>query len=486
MTAVTVSYTSIANSAVDADSPVTEALVTALRDNAQFVYEWLGASYAGGAVQNHNHDGSNSSLLTIGPNAIRNGSFEENEIGWTFTDYSGGSHAQETSNDMHGANSMSMTSTVLANGGAYAVSNEFLPIGEDEFVAWAVYIKASVANISARVEIIWYDDAQSQISATQIVDLTNTPASATLYNGDQAVVSTARYFKLRITGGVPAAGSATGTVYFDGVHAHQRAPVSQNGLKTTTASGSTTLSATSAGTYTLTGGTYAWWTSSSDNPTVSSNPTVGFGNGNQAAGVIGLYNPNGSSTRTIYFDERYVQSSPPYDIGDGVMHGFAMALVDNGTGTVEAASFARDPVWQAHSPVNLKRSTFVSAEVAGVPLADAMRNDPGLRNRIIRGEVPIERRERPVTDAMRQALMGQFAHNWVGNDLTGKTVVMVDPISDFIGRLAELADVGGMDGAREVRNLLQNGQIQLDNTPIANRKAWAGVMPVAATLRNTP
>ena len=216
MTAVTVSYTSIANSAVDADSPVTESLVTALRDNAQFVYEWLGAGYAGGAVQDHDHDGVNSAQLPSGPNALRNGSFEQNETGWTFTDYTGGSHAQESANDSHGAYSMAFTSTVLANGGSYALSNEFIACSEDDSLPWVAHLKASVANISARMEVVWYDDAQSQISATNLINVTNAPTSATQYSGLVAAVSTARFFKIRVTGGVPAAGSATGTIYFDG------------------------------------------------------------------------------------------------------------------------------------------------------------------------------------------------------------------------------------------------------------------------------
>lgn len=66
MPSITVDYTTIADSAVDPDSPVSTELVTALRDNPEFVKQWLGASYVAGAVQDHNHDGVNSAPVVVG------------------------------------------------------------------------------------------------------------------------------------------------------------------------------------------------------------------------------------------------------------------------------------------------------------------------------------------------------------------------------------------------------------------------------------
>lgn len=66
MPAITVSYTTIADAAVDPDSPVTTALATSWRDNPEFVKQWLGEAYLAGAVQNHNHDGVNSAPVEVG------------------------------------------------------------------------------------------------------------------------------------------------------------------------------------------------------------------------------------------------------------------------------------------------------------------------------------------------------------------------------------------------------------------------------------
>lgn len=61
MTAPTKSWTSIPDSDIDPESPITTGLMTAIRDNAQHLKEWLGSSYT--AAIDHDHDGVNSKLL---------------------------------------------------------------------------------------------------------------------------------------------------------------------------------------------------------------------------------------------------------------------------------------------------------------------------------------------------------------------------------------------------------------------------------------
>lgn len=61
MTAPTKSWTSIPDSDIDPESPITTGLMTSIRDNAQHLKEWLGSSYT--AAIDHDHDGTNSKLL---------------------------------------------------------------------------------------------------------------------------------------------------------------------------------------------------------------------------------------------------------------------------------------------------------------------------------------------------------------------------------------------------------------------------------------
>jgi hypothetical protein len=54
-------FTEIQDTAIDADSPITEGLMTNFRDNDIYLEEWLGKDYT--AAQNHDHDGVNSALV---------------------------------------------------------------------------------------------------------------------------------------------------------------------------------------------------------------------------------------------------------------------------------------------------------------------------------------------------------------------------------------------------------------------------------------
>jgi hypothetical protein len=217
MAAISKAWVTIADAAVDPDSPVDATLMTALRDIGIHLREWLGASFFAGAVQDHNHDGANSALVPVGPNLLRNGSFEDGESGWTFTDFSGGSHAISTSNHRNGAKSATITSTVLANGGGDAISSEFIAISEAVPVEVQAWIWASVANVSSLLELVWYDNSKALVSASTLQSYTNTPTAQTHHSVTGVPPTNARWLKTRITGGVPAVGSATGTITFDGI-----------------------------------------------------------------------------------------------------------------------------------------------------------------------------------------------------------------------------------------------------------------------------
>ena len=60
MPAISKSWVTIADGAVDPDSPIDAALMTGLRDDLVHLREWVGAAYVAGAVQDHDHDGENS------------------------------------------------------------------------------------------------------------------------------------------------------------------------------------------------------------------------------------------------------------------------------------------------------------------------------------------------------------------------------------------------------------------------------------------
>lgn len=216
MTAISKAWVAIADTAVDPDSPIDAALMTGIRDDLVHVREWLGASYTAGAIQDHNHDGSNSAAITIGPNWLRNGGFESGTAGWTLTAYTGGTLAAGTSNETEGTTGLVITSTNASNGGGNAVSNEFIPITAGQTRQFLMTIKASLSNVPVKAEVLWFDDAQAQVSASTLASTTTaSPTTDRLVVRRIAAPATARYCKVKCE--LPAAGAATGSVYFDAV-----------------------------------------------------------------------------------------------------------------------------------------------------------------------------------------------------------------------------------------------------------------------------
>lgn len=61
MAAPSVSFTVIPDSDIDPESPITETLMTALRDDLQHLREWIGHGFT--PAQAHSHDGIDSRLL---------------------------------------------------------------------------------------------------------------------------------------------------------------------------------------------------------------------------------------------------------------------------------------------------------------------------------------------------------------------------------------------------------------------------------------
>lgn len=260
------------------------------------------------------------------------------------------------------------------------------------------------------------------------------------------------------------------------------AAVGQAQLKTTTASASNGVGTGDAATLALTGGTYAMYTVSADH-----NTGVGlyWGAGNQAPGTLGFSNASGG-TLSYYVDERYFQASPPYNLGNGDIPLFVFAMV-NSNGSLRGVSVAPDPTWAYHGPTDIRAERFDKGkayqrfvEVEGLELAEAMKR-PGIRQRFMAGEVEGMRIvEREITQELKNRDMPLFPHPWCrGNNLTGVTVVMLDPFSDLTFRLALVLD---QEGARAARELINSGEVVISNEPLTFT-APSGVMPVAARLK---
>lgn len=251
--------------------------------------------------------------------------------------------------------------------------------------------------------------------------------------------------------------------------------VGQAQLKTTTASGSTTLGGTSGGSYSLTGGTYSWWTASCTNVN-----SIQFGNGDTAAGVIGLYNESGSNA-TFFVDERYVQASPPYTHSPL----FVFLQVDAG-GNIISTSVAEDPPWAYHGPTLITPEYYRNgigyrrvAMIDGKPFKAAM-NDRAIFERWKQSDISIEAEsvETEITLAYKDSDKDIIPHPF--NNIPGATVILLEPSSNLIRKLHDLLT---QSDASEVRKLLLSNQIRFDNDRLDIQTLPKSVMAVRASFR---
>ncbi len=486
MTAITKSWTSIADGAIDPDSPITTGLMTALRDNDVYLREWLGASFTGGAVQDHNHDGANSSLIEVGPNLLRNGSFETGTAGWTLTMYSGGSYSVSSSGNRHGGYALSITSSVLVNGGGYATSG-FMAVAPTEVYLFKGWVVATAANVSCSIKIDWYNLAQSLISSSTLYSSSSTPTSVTHAKAQATAPSNAVYAKLVVTGGVPGTGSAVGTVRFDGLTLSDwsidqtlqiAGSVGQAQLKT--ASGTVSTTSSSEVHLTLPGGAFGFHPQlrTSTGGSVTSKHAQVWTSSTSATAVITL----STTTGTAYADQTYVQASPPYDLGDGDIPAFVFLAVDSAGRAVHCWA-AEDPPWANNGPTN-SRADYYRGGVGYQRVRDlsdysddeieAMRWDDYAA---ALHEAPII--ERVVTQRLKQADMAVIPHPFGGNDLDGLRVVLIDPVSALCGQLAEL-----QRGGERLHELFLGRDLLIDNEPLT-RAAPPGVLPVRAAWKES-
>lgn len=170
--------------------------------------------------------------------------------------------------------------------------------------------------------------------------------------------------------------------------------------------------------------------------------------------------PTGSNTG--YGREYYIQASPPYDLGDGEVGQFIFALIDNGTGLVEKTYSAQDAPWHNNGPTNIAADYYD-------------KEGRGWKKRRVKGKNELVE----ITQEVKQADMEVIPHPFIGHDLTGKTVVLIDPVSDLSWELRELQEKGEC-----ICELLHERKLIVDNAPLV-RATPKDVMAVTAKWKNS-
>ncbi|MDJ0513090.1 MAG: hypothetical protein QNJ62_06570 [Methyloceanibacter sp.] len=174
--------------------------------------------------------------------------------------------------------------------------------------------------------------------------------------------------------------------------------------------------------------------------------------------------PGGSSDAEC--QQRYVTASPPFNLGDGDMAGFVFVLVDR-LSKVLATYTAIVPPWAYNGPTDLRP---IGWDDQGRPLRreDVAPSDDldEYAERIANAKLV------PIDQEWKQRDMGKIPHPFQGNDLAGKTVVLLDPLCDKCEKLMLFNEHG-----ESVSRLLTGGKIKFDNTPL-NRRGPLNVQQV--------
>jgi hypothetical protein len=225
----------------------------------------------------------------------------------------------------------------------------------------------------------------------------------------------------------------------------------QAGLSTTTGA----VSTTGAANLTLPGGTYGFYPQTKHSTGSGGETTTALiASALTSTSYVTAIHLTANTAGTASAQQRYIQASPPYDLGDGDIPLFVFAVV-NSKGEVESTYVAEDPPWAHNGPTDIAPDFY----------------QDGRGYKRVRGKI-IE-----VTKEFKNSDIGIVPHPFTLNDLTGKTVVLLDPVSDLMLSLREMNHSG-----ESVCDLLHEGKLIVGNLPIA-RKTPRGVLPVDVKWR---
>jgi len=194
------------------------------------------------------------------------------------------------------------------------------------------------------------------------------------------------------------------------------------------------------------------------------------------------------SSYTYYARQRYIQASPPYDLGDGEMFGFIYLVIDNVTGEIIMSSTSPDPSWMhngptdtSHNKIGVDGKKYRIQNKSVVSLKDAIA-DPSLYDQYLDQITNPVVEEIEITQTIKNADMDYIPHVFDPNDLSGKTVILVDPMSDTC-RILMAMHCGCNEASEEVSEIITKGYLSIGNTPLS-RSMPKGVPAMNVTFKN--
>lgn len=204
---------------------------------------------------------------------------------------------------------------------------------------------------------------------------------------------------------------------------------------------------------------------------------------------------NADSTASIR--HRYIQASPPYDLGDGDIPMFIFVVIDNATGVILATSSAPDAPWHYSGPTDIRPSHFKSDGVPQIAtkdmskfpfnFAEALKNDVKLATYAkefrlaptVYGNITQEIKQKDML--LHPTPNFQLLNDQGVNITPNTTVIMLAPVIDIIYDLAEMVELEGLS----IGELLHDNRFIIDNTP-SGLNGPPGILVPSFRWRNNP
>jgi hypothetical protein len=197
---------------------------------------------------------------------------------------------------------------------------------------------------------------------------------------------------------------------------------------------------------------------------------------------------NSSSLGNTAAKQSYFQASPPYDLGDGVVGLFIFAIIDNTTGNIESVYQAPEAPWHYNGKTDIRgkldtdgKKYRLRKNMENMPFCLSDINDDSVKlKEYIDAFTSSETIKELITQDICQCDMSDIPHPFLYNDLTGKTVVMLDPICDLNHQLQEMSKHDGFD----LNQIIHDKYLTIGNSDIG-RVSPTGVLVPSFSWKKT-
>lgn len=254
--------------------------------------------------------------------------------------------------------------------------------------------------------------------------------------------------------------------------------ISQSKLKTT--SGQVSIGAPNSANFVLPGGEYGFY------PTLR----VGGSGGDMEARIVKQFTSGTTFESRIWLsaiigpgnaeaEQRYIQASPPYNLGDGDIPLFIFLLL-NSSGEIMASYIAPEAPWHNNGPTNIRADRYTADGRSFKKMSRFYAEHGSIKSALSKGiKLPqciseIEMggfEEIEVTQAIKNADMSIIPHPFLSLS-AGDSVIILNPVGDLMESLLVIHESG-----ESISDIINDGYIKL-GSEIKNLRSPVGVTPI--------